>query len=70
MDRPRSARFINENLELLGFRNPKDALVQATKELFENGERETRVFVDFSSSFCSCLFIECGVLEERKDDWS
>ncbi|KAF0700593.1 Aste57867_8929 [Aphanomyces stellatus] len=33
---PQSARFLSNNLELLGFGNPRSALVQAVKELFEN----------------------------------
>lgn len=33
----RSAQFVRNNLELLGFGGRKDALVQAVKELFENG---------------------------------
>lgn len=33
----RSARFVRSNLALLGFGSPRDALVQAVKELFENG---------------------------------
>ncbi|KAG6612959.1 dna topoisomerase vi subunit b [Phytophthora cinnamomi] len=32
----RGAHFIRSNLELLGFGTPRDALVQAVKELFEN----------------------------------
>ncbi|KAI9917514.1 hypothetical protein PsorP6_012425 [Peronosclerospora sorghi] len=32
----RGAQFIHNNLELLGFGNRRDALVQAVKELFEN----------------------------------
>ena len=35
--RDRGAQFIRNNLELLGFGNRRDALVQAVKELFENG---------------------------------
>ncbi|KAL4111650.1 hypothetical protein PRIC1_003328 [Phytophthora ramorum] len=34
--RDRGAQFIRSNLELLGFGSPRDALVQAVKELFEN----------------------------------
>lgn len=33
----RSALFVQSNLELLGFGNHRDALVQTVKELFENG---------------------------------
>lgn len=33
----RSALFVQRNLELLGFGSHASALVQATKELFENG---------------------------------
>ena len=40
--RDRGAQFIRSNLELLGFGNRRDALVQAVKELFENGgQKET-----------------------------
>ncbi len=35
--RNKSAGFLDANLELLGFGNEKDALIQAVKELFENG---------------------------------
>jgi DNA topoisomerase VI subunit B len=35
----RSTRFVRDNLALLGFGGRKDALVQAVKELFENGAR-------------------------------
>ncbi|KAG7380784.1 hypothetical protein PHYPSEUDO_006785 [Phytophthora pseudosyringae] len=35
--RDRGAQFIRSNLELLGFGTSRDALVQAVKELFENG---------------------------------
>ena len=35
--RDRGAQFIRSNLELLGFGSRRDALVQAVKELFENG---------------------------------
>ncbi|CAH0481695.1 unnamed protein product [Peronospora belbahrii] len=40
--RDRGAQFIRNNLELLGFGNPRDALVQAAKELFENAWDATR----------------------------
>jgi DNA topoisomerase VI subunit B len=35
--RNKGAGFLDANLELLGFGNEKDALIQAVKELFENG---------------------------------
>jgi DNA topoisomerase VI subunit B len=35
--RDRGAQFVRSNLELLGFGTRRDALVQAVKELFENG---------------------------------
>lgn len=39
----RGAQFIRGNLELLGFGTRRDALVQAVKELFENGQKRAEV---------------------------
>ncbi|RHY90023.1 hypothetical protein DYB37_006054 [Aphanomyces astaci] len=37
ISQPQSARFLSDNMELLGFGDPCSALIQAVKELFENG---------------------------------
>ncbi|KAF0718188.1 hypothetical protein AaE_010701, partial [Aphanomyces astaci] len=36
ISQPQSARFLSDNMELLGFGDPCSALIQAVKELFEN----------------------------------